>query len=172
MIVNKKRSRLELLLLRWFSYLTGTVNLGMSTSGNDLLLREPVVPKDNPESVLSPQERMLTVPVRRKSLANMDESEIQNDEADRQARYELIQKLRLLKIALPNHKLLNVMNFDGPPKYVPRQENTVFLLSGHSMTGAGSDSAAPSKFILENMVDGTSIELTREQLESFFQKVS
>lgn len=172
MTAIKKRSKFELLLLRLLSYITGTVHLGMSTSGNDLTLRRPIVPKDNPESVLTSQERSLTVPVRRKSLSQMTEEEVEKDEQDRQTRFELIQKLRTLKIALPNHKLLNVINFDGPPKYIPRQENTVFLLSGHSMTGAGSDSSTPSKFILENLVDGTSIELTREQLESFFQKVS
>lgn len=164
MIATNKRSKLQLFMLRMLSYIPGVkIDLGMSTSSNDQLLKIP--------SALTPDEISMTLPIRRKEIMKMTPEEIARDEQDREARYALIRKLREFGIVLPNDQLLNIMNFDGPPMYVPKTTNTVFVLSGHSMTSSSRTGEKMAKFDLENLVDGTTISLTREQLDNFFQKV-
>ena len=163
-IMPKKHSKLKLFVLRILSYIPGVrFDLGLSTSEGDKLLVQP--------NKLTAKELSYTVRSKRKPIQDMDPEELATDELDRQARFDLINKLKTQKLAIPNSQLLNIMNFDGPPRYVPKTKNTVFVLSGHSLGKTPVSSGGHSKLSLENLVDGTSIEVTREQLESFFQKV-
>jgi len=164
MIVTKNRSKARLFVLRMLSYIPGVkIDLGLSTSAGDQLLKIP--------SALTPEEISMTLPIRRKEIMKMTPEEIYRDEQDREARYALIRKLREFGIVLPNDQLLNIMNFDGPPMYVPKTTNTVFVFSGHSMASSTREGEKTAKFDLENLVDGSTISLTREQLDNFFQKV-
>lgn len=168
-LVVKKRPAWWLAVLRWYSRLTGaTIDLGLSTSSD---VQMPVGKPDTGPT-LTPSEFMLTVPRRRKPLTEMTDAEIEKDVEDRQTRIELLLKLRKYGIRLTNDQLRCIKDFDGPPMYIPRQENTVFVLSGHSLGNAPASPGNLSDFALENLVDGKRWVVSREQLESYFEKVS